>query len=275
MLTSQKTEESTGSALSAGSPGTGANLPRPPKTTSSGSNGVNRKTENIAFQTSRLVKHTRLPQGTVKRISVSVLIDHELKWEGLAQKQKRVLTPPSAERLKSIRDVITGIAGLDTARGDQLVVETLPFEATLSAEPPNPLPTAPAGPDPRFPKWMVPLISDPKNMIIACAAAVAIPILLLVVMFLMRKKRKVLAELPAEIAATAAHNTAIAAAEAGEQGKLGAETPPYQLKLPKDTTKKSEFLIKHIRDNLQKDNTSMVNVLRTWLSETSTSDNME
>src|SRR5277367_4855868 len=96
MLTSQKTEETTGSALNAGSPGTAANLPRPPKTSSTGSNGINRKTENIAFQTSRLVKHTRTPQGTVKRISVSVLIDHELKWEGPPQKQRRILTAPSA-----------------------------------------------------------------------------------------------------------------------------------------------------------------------------------
>lgn len=274
MLTSQKTEESTGSALNAGSPGTGANLPRPPKTTSSGSNGVNRKTENIAFQTSRLVKHTRLPQGSVKRISVSVLIDHELKWEGPGQKQKRVLTAPSAERLKSIRDVVSGIAGLDTVRGDQLVVETLPFEATLSAEPPNSPPAAPAGPDPRFPKWMVPLISDPKNMIIACAAAVAIPVLLIVLMFLMRKKRKVLAVAPHQIASTPSH-TAISSPDAEEQGKIEAQPPPFQLKLPKETTKKSEFLIKHIRDNLQKDNTSMVNVLRTWLADTSAPDHLE
>jgi flagellar M-ring protein FliF len=275
MLTSQKTEESTGSALNSGSPGTAANLPRPPKITSSGSNGVNRKTENISFQTSRLVKHTRMPQGAVKRVSVSILIDHELKWEGPAQKQKRVLIAPSAERLKSIRDVVTGIVGLDPVRGDQLVVETLPFEATLVAEPPSAGPPAPAGPDPRFPKWMVPLISDPKNMIIACAAAVAVPVLLLVVMLMMRKKAKVVAEAHQQIASSSHGHSAIASGDADEQAKLEGEPPPSPFKLPKETTKKSEFLIKHIRENIQKDNTSMVNVLRTWLTDTTSSEHME
>jgi len=274
MLTSQKTEESTGSALNAGAPGTAANLPRPPKTTSSGSNGVNRKTENISFQTSRLVKHTRMPQGAVKRISVSVLIDHELKWEGPAQKQRRVLIPPSAERLKSIHDVVAGIAGLDTVRGDQLIVETLPFEATLSAEPPSAATPSPAGPDPRFPKWMVPLISDPKNMIIACVAAISIPVLLIVVMFMMRKKPKVSTEAIREIGGSS-DRVDVAIGGAGEQQKLEADPPPIQLKLPKETTKKSEFLIKHIRETLPKDNSSMVNVLRTWLTDTTGDESTE
>jgi flagellar biosynthesis/type III secretory pathway M-ring protein FliF/YscJ len=217
-----------------------------------------------------------MPQGTVKRISISVLIDHELKWEGPAQKQRRVLIAPTAERLKSIRDLVSGIAGLNTERGDQLVVETLPFEATLSAEPPTPLTVAP-GPDPRFPKWMVPLISDPKNMIIACAAAVALPILIVVLMLVMRKTTKVSAETPRSIGAAtspSAAQSAIDGNSAADQPALE-EQPPFQFKLPKETTKKSEFLIKHIRENLQKDNTSMVNVLRTWLSDNAASDNME
>jgi flagellar M-ring protein FliF len=274
MLTSQKTEENTGSMLNAGSPGTAANLPRPPKTTSAGSAGVNRKTENISFQTSRLVKHIRMPQGSVKRVSVSVLIDHELKWEGSAQKQKRVLNPPSPERLKSIRDVVSGIVGLKTERGDQLVVEALPFDATLSAEPPPATPVAPAGPDPRFPKWMLPLVSDPKNMIIASAAAVAIPVLLIVLFLVMRKKARFVAEAPDQIAAPSEGHSAIESGVREEQTPIDANPAPFQFKLPKETTKKSEFLIKHIRENIQKDNTSMVNVLRTWLTDTSV-DNLE
>jgi flagellar M-ring protein FliF len=271
MLTSQKTEESAGSALSAGAPGTAANLPRPAKASTNGSNGVNRRTENIAFQTSRVVKHTRIPQGTVKRVSVSVLIDHELKWEGPIQNQKRILIPPTAERLKSIRDVVTGIAGLNTERGDQLVVETLPFEATLSAEPPSSI-TTPTGPDPRFPKWMVPLISDPKNLIIACVAAVAVPILLVVFMLLMRKKAKIAASLPHAIAAPETQS-ALTGADSEDHPRLEQESP-IQFKLPKATTKKSEVLIKHIRDNMQKDNASMLNVLRTWLADTGSADDM-
>jgi flagellar M-ring protein FliF len=269
MLTSQKTEENTASALSAGAPGTAANLPRPPKPSTSGSNGVNRKTENISYQTSRLVKHTRTPQGSVKRISVSVLIDHELKWEGPLQKQKRILTPPTPERLKSVRDLLAGIIGLDSVRGDQLVVETLAFESTLNTEPPL-APAGPPGPDPRFPKWMIPLITDPKNMIIACSAAVIVPVLIFIVMFLMRKKSRVTAQSSPALPGSASENST-PLGPGGEQAQIE-DQPVVPFKLPKETTKKSEVLITHIRSNLQKDNPSMVKVLRTWLSETSIPD---
>jgi flagellar M-ring protein FliF len=271
MLTSQKTEESTGSAISAGTPGTASNLPRPPSRSTSGSGGVNRKTENISFQTSRVVRHVRLPQGAVKRISVSVLVDHELKWEGSAQKQKRILIPPTAERLKSIRDLVAGITGLNTERGDQLVVETLPFEATLSAEPVSALPATP-GPDPRFPKWMAPLISDPRNLMIVCVAAILVPLLLIAWIIMMKRKSKISAE-SLQALSDAPGQPGIDAGEAQAQNQLESDTP-IQFKLPKVTTKKSEVLLKHIRDNVQKDNSSMVNVLRTWLNDSGTSDDL-
>jgi hypothetical protein len=93
-------------------------------------------------------------------------------------------------------------------------------------------------------------------------------------MFLMRKKRKVLADHAQHIGPASSHK-AISSPDGEEQDKIEAQAPPFQLKLPKETTKKSEFLIKHIRENLQKDNTSMVNVLRTWLTDTSAQDNLE
>jgi hypothetical protein len=47
---------------------------------------------------------------------------------------------------------------------------------------------------------------------------------------------------------------------------IAREGVDLDLGILKETTQKSEFLIKHIRENVQKDNTSMVNVLRTWAS---------
>ena len=65
MVTSQKTEESNGySAGSGGVPGTASNLPRPVPPSPGGRGAVTRKTENIAYQTSRVVKHVKLPQGS-------------------------------------------------------------------------------------------------------------------------------------------------------------------------------------------------------------------
>jgi flagellar M-ring protein FliF len=269
MQTSQKTEENTGNSTVAGTPGTAANLPRPPAKAASGTNGVSRRTENIAYQTSRLVRHVRLPQGTVKRVSISVLLDHELKWEGAGAKQRRVLTPPSAERLKTIRELVTGIAGLNTERGDQLVVETLPFEATLSADPPPSGPTVPA-PDPRIPRWLFPIVSDPKLLILTVLAAVLVPSLLTVLFFLMKRKRKVVVEGSSSLAKgepagslgeSRDHSQSPTQLDAGAQAKL--------LSIP---TKKAEVLLEQVRQTILNDNSSAVNVLRTWLGDTRSGD---
>ena len=66
-----------------GVPGTPSNLAAIPlRSRSTGSSNYARHTENITYQTSRVVKHTKLPQGTVKRLSLSVLVDHSVRWEG-------------------------------------------------------------------------------------------------------------------------------------------------------------------------------------------------
>lgn len=280
MVTSQKTEEAAGANLAGGTPGTASNLPRPPGRTASGANGLTRKTENISYQTSRVVRHTRLPQGAIKRVSISVLLDHDLKWEGSGKTLKRVLTPPSAERLKVIRDLVGGIAGLDEDRGDQLVIETLPFESTVNAEPPLPPPSGPPPLDPRIPKWLAPLLADPKSMTIVAVAATGLVILVGALLFLFfRKKGKkkapqatAVSALPGEAppALTAEEREKQMQAQLAEQAalqrQLDAETLS-SLKLPTVTTKKTEVLARHLRETVQKDGVNTSNVLRTWLTE--------
>ncbi|MCL4401167.1 MAG: flagellar M-ring protein FliF, partial [Acidobacteria bacterium] len=105
MLTSQKTEDVTTGAGAGGQPGTASNLPRPPAQAASSRTGMARRTENITYQSSRTVKKLRTPQGAVKRISISVLLDQGVRWEGSGAKARRVLVPPSPEMLKTVRDV--------------------------------------------------------------------------------------------------------------------------------------------------------------------------
>ncbi len=144
MVSSQTTEDtSTPTRAIAGIPGTASNLPdAAPKPVVTGG-GTSRKTENVNYQTSRTVKRTVLPQGSIKRLSVSVLIDHEAHWEGTGANAKRVLVPPSPERMKVIHDLVAATAGFNMDRGDTLFVEALPFESTLNLDPP--LSALPAG----------------------------------------------------------------------------------------------------------------------------------
>ena len=108
------------------------------------------------------MKRTVLPQGAIKRLSVSVLIDQDVHWEGNGANAKRVLVPPTPERSKIIQDLVAAAAGFETERGDQLIVESLPFESTLNLDPP--VPPVPV----THPKKLTPLEqfkSDPKMMI--------------------------------------------------------------------------------------------------------------
>src|SRR3984893_8737223 len=105
MVTSQKTEDISGGTLTAGIPGTASNLPRPASRPTTGAGGVTRRTENITYQTSHTVRHLRQPQGAVKRLSVSLLVDSDVRWEGSGAKAKRIVEPPSAEKLKAIHDM--------------------------------------------------------------------------------------------------------------------------------------------------------------------------
>ena len=67
--------------------------------------------------------------------------DRSLGW-GRRQSEEN-LVPPSAEVLKGVHDIVAGITGFTETRGDQITVETLPFENTLEAEPPPAPPAAP------------------------------------------------------------------------------------------------------------------------------------
>src|ERR1035437_2939404 len=143
MVSSQKTEDVTEHATTSGIPGTASNLPQQAPSSAKGSNGTSRRTENVTYQTSRVIRHTKIPQGVIRRMSLAVLVDQSVHWEGEGANKHRVLVPPAPETLKIIKDLVAGIAGLDVQRGDQLIVETLPFESSLNSELPKSLKPVP------------------------------------------------------------------------------------------------------------------------------------
>jgi flagellar M-ring protein FliF len=137
MASSQKTEDVTerGGAAS-GVPGTASNLPRGGSGPTPNTSGTSRRTESMTYQTSRVVKHTRIPQGIIRHISLAVLLDQDVHWEGQGAARQRVFEPPKPEMIQSLKGLISAATGLNTERGDQLIIESLPFESTQNAEPP-------------------------------------------------------------------------------------------------------------------------------------------
>ncbi len=289
MTSSQKTEDITGVNLASGVPGTASSLPRPTSRPGMAGSGTTRRTETIAYQSSRMLRRVRLPQGGIKRISASVLVDQGLRWEGAGPKAKRILEPPAPEKLKAIRDLVAAAIGFDTARGDQLILETLPFEATLAIEPP-PAPAPPPAPPKPFsftlPPWLVQLYAQKPMLVIGIAAGALLAMLVGagVLLFLRwrRKRRKKVETMgalpgapgaagalaPGENPADAARRELESRMAEREQVQAQAEAEALlSLKLPAVTTKKADVLVKHIGEAVTKDPIASAQILRTWLAE--------
>jgi flagellar M-ring protein FliF len=279
MVSSQKTEDLSQGTGASGVPGTASNLPRPTSRPGTQMAGVSRRTESIAYQSTRTVRHVRLPQGAIKRMSLSVLVDQGVRWEGAGAQRKRVLVPPAPETLKAIRDLVSGIAGFVPDRGDQLVVEALPFDATLHPEtemvPSGPaMPARPAAP--ALPPWLE-MLRDPK--ILGAAVGGAVLVIVGMVLF-MRRGRKGGAHASAP-AALEAHEDATLTVEERMQARMAEQAALEQkmeiealnsIKLPKITTKKTEVLIKQVKEASKKDATIGTNILREWIGETTSKD---
>jgi flagellar M-ring protein FliF len=269
MVTSQKTEDTSSTTrVAEGVPGTASNLPETAPRPVPGGAGSSRKTENINYETSRTVKRTVIPQGTIKRLSVSVLIDQEAHWEGTGAAAKHVLEPPSAERLKMIHDLAAAATGLNADRGDQLIVESLPFESTLNLDPPADRNSAPVT-GVKKPSLLEQFKSDPK---IAIGAAAILAVILAGVFFVFRKLAKssksaeafatpVLPRPPGEGAPQLAHATGAAEQDSWIPSSLASS------QVPALAPGRIEVLTKNLRETAQKDAEICAGVLRGWLKE--------
>jgi flagellar M-ring protein FliF len=183
MVSSQKSEDTNERGAAGGIPGTAANLPHPPGP-STGS-GSSHRTENVTYQSSRIVKHTRIPQGVIRRMSLSVLVGQPAHWEGSGKSRRRVLVPPSPEKLKTIRDLIAGVTGFSADRGDQLIVETLPFESAVEADPGLFAPVSTAKPS-AGPPWLDFVIKYQNAIMIAVGLLTAFSFLLKIALRFMK-----------------------------------------------------------------------------------------
>jgi flagellar M-ring protein FliF len=292
MLSSQKTEETSGTTrIASGVPGTAANLPQPqtsaqaataPPTTppaqtqqaqtqqpaqqpaaqqqaaqrpAGNTNSTVRRTENITYQSSRTTKHVKLPQGTVKRLSIAVLVDQGSKWEGQGKDLHRVVTPPEPEKLKAIQALVSTLVGLDTQRGDQLTVEALPFDNTLSAEPMSMRPPESA----KKPDEVLSLETLKKKPALLWGSVGGAVLLVALVVFAMTRGRKkgVTFETREVLPVSAPPAGALAAATVG----------PDTHQLPALMPSRTEVLLSQLQENGKNNPEVWAGILRGWLTE--------
>jgi len=279
MAASQRSEDLLGGgSQSGGVPGTASNLPQPPSRTSSSGPTSTRRSESITYQTSRVVRHVKLPEGVVKRVSASILLDQDTVWQGQGKKKARVLVPPSPEKVKTIHDLVAAAIGLTPERGDQLIIESLPFEATANPEQLPPIET------PRQVPLQERLKSDHQLQIEIGAAVLLGAILLLVLRRLMKPATNTRATVAVALPAPAgvpARNTQAAPPDPGAatsraiQQQLESQAQQHQqilaemqekLRVPQ-STRKVEALKLHLKETIGKDAAFAANVLRGWIEE--------
>jgi flagellar M-ring protein FliF len=286
MVSSQKTEDLTehSNTTSSGIPGTASNLPQEASASGKGANGTSRRTENVTYQTSRIVRNTKIPQGVIRRMSLAVLVDQGVRWEGKGSARQRVLLPPTPETLTTIKNLVAAVTGFSADRGDQLIVETLPFESSLNSEPPTVYkPTA--VPTAKVPPWLD-FVTKYRDVLglAALGLVVVITLLRLVFRFVTRATPLRMADAPAELEGAHAHygpaSVPAAAAAAAASGDIAsavaaagapaaapiapsAAPPVAALTSAEDNNELSE----RVRLVAKREPDLTANVLRMWLQQ--------
>lgn len=86
-----------------------------------------RSSSTTNFEIDKTVRRTVIGGGRVKRLSVSVAVDHQMV--------NGAPTPRTQEELQKLQELVAAAVGVDPSRGDQIVVQNIPFGQT-GAEPP-------------------------------------------------------------------------------------------------------------------------------------------
>ncbi|MBV9506672.1 MAG: flagellar M-ring protein FliF [Acidobacteriia bacterium] len=271
MLSSQRSEDSTNGASAAGVPGTASALPRPTSRPGSGSTRTSRVMENVTYQSSRTVKKTHLPAGGIRKISASVVVDQAVTWHWEKNGYQRVFNPPSPEKLKVIHDLVAGVTGLNADRGDQLIVETEPFETTLLLEPPPP-PATPGVPAKAPSK---PFQLDRNTLLIGGGGLAVLIVAGFVIAGFLRRRKKSAEDVdltgPAEISAPTAAETDLSKQLESQRAEHDAlqrqEEAKALIKLIPAITKTAEVMARQLREKVCEQPEVSAQVLRSWIRD--------
>jgi flagellar M-ring protein FliF len=137
-IRSQQTAESgTGNPPALGVPGALTNQPPVPATApitnpqvgaAGGANNANNnytRNATVNYELDKTVRHTRGTPGTVKRLSVAIVINHKKGPEKDGKPGKAI--PPSADELKRIDNLVREAVGFSAKRGDSINVASADF----------------------------------------------------------------------------------------------------------------------------------------------------
>ena len=140
-LTMQRTEERSGSATPSGIPGTASNVPGSAgeglAKVSVADSALTSRSENGTYAVNRMVRHTVLPAGRIRKLTAAVLVDDVVETRsvnGKAAETRRKRTP---EEVKQLEELAKASLGWDAVRGDLITVQSISFQS-IPIESPKP-----------------------------------------------------------------------------------------------------------------------------------------
>ena len=129
VLSQQKTEERSGPLSGpSGVPGTQSNLASSSSQNQAPNSERSRQSEVTNYEVSKTVRHTVQPRGSIRRLSVAVVLDHKTLYA--KDKDGKVAAssqPRSKEELDAYRELVLAAVGYDQERGDTVTLENVPF----------------------------------------------------------------------------------------------------------------------------------------------------
>jgi len=120
---------------SSGVPGTPSNV-APIAQASAGQPGTDTKHKeetDTHFEISKTLKSVEVAPGSVRRLSLAVIVDNASKWEKDAKGEPvEKVVPRTPEELKKIHDQVASAIGFRADRKDELTVENMAFAPTTN-----------------------------------------------------------------------------------------------------------------------------------------------
>ncbi|MBP7900514.1 MAG: flagellar M-ring protein FliF [Gammaproteobacteria bacterium] len=214
------------------------------------------------YEIDRTITHLQSQVGTLKRLSVAVVVDDRVKAneEGALQR-----TPLTDEELARFKNLVRDAAGVDEARGDNLSLVNISFQSEAEE-------------DTSLPIWQQAWFWDVMKQV---AGGLAV---LLIIFGVLRpllrdltgvkEREKLVEDLPdeseeeaAQLAAQqASQNSKLAGGDAAIAGTLNALDEQQQEQIS-ELEKEDIDLVAHIRTQIDADAKVAAKVLREWMSE--------
>lgn len=260
-VSTQVTEEENYDDIPVGAPGTASNLPRQPAEPGQRRAGLTRSMQTTNYETSRTVTRLSIERGTIKRMSVAVLVDHDLELDEAAGKLVRV--PRPAATLETIRELVTAASGAIAERGDTVTVESLPFTIL---EPPLAPPAPPPDPAEQFLslEWV-------QRYRIYIIGGVVLLVLIAVLVAVFRRTRKMAKARAERQEALNAERERRELEEAQvqevEQRAAEEERLLKGLKLAPVQTSKTQVLKKHLEELARENPEAVAKLMKAWIHE--------